>query len=180
MHDLVCWKLLIYWGKNGQPNFWSLLPFLQTLPPLFRFRRVIAHRRLNMKNHSYFRHFNPFYMEKKHKGQKALTLSHLVTTEARQARATPGINISQRVREKKPKQVSCLNTWDIGVGRRVSRRHNLKSGVNWQKKFFRHIFINLHSYLWLNSWSSFWGKVISAVWVYIQFLFYCLMGNCMI
>lgn len=45
-------------------------------------------------------------MEKKHKGQKALTLSHLVTTEARQARTTSGINISQRVREKKPKIIS--------------------------------------------------------------------------
>lgn len=61
-----------------------------------------------MKNYSYFRHFNPFYMEKKHKGQKALTLSHLVTTEARQARATPGINISQRVREKNPNKYPAL------------------------------------------------------------------------
>lgn len=55
-----------------------------------------------MKNYSYFRHFNPFYMEKKHKDQKALTLSQLVTTEAIQARAISGINISQRVREKNP------------------------------------------------------------------------------
>lgn len=45
-------------------------------------------------------------MEKKHKGQKALTLSHLVTAEERQATAISGINISQRVREKNPKLIS--------------------------------------------------------------------------
>lgn len=84
-------------------------------------------------------------------------------------------------RQRKTKQMSLpQHLRDIRVDRWVSRRHGLKLGVIWQKKLSRHIFTYLHSYLWLNLWSSFRGNVISAVWVYILVLFYHLMGNCII